>query len=155
MRRLIPQALVPFILGILITGNLSATTYYIAANGSDSNSGTSNTTPWQHAPGMPNCSATCAGTNPQPGDKFIFRGGDTWHFSNSSAAAYIGGSWNWNWAGSSGGCNFDATVGAVVRSSCIYIGVDQTWYAGASWGAANRHDGQSAEHEFRIELRAS
>src|ERR1700683_21618 len=34
--------------------------YYIAANGSDSNNGTSETSPWQHAPGMPACSATCA-----------------------------------------------------------------------------------------------
>jgi hypothetical protein len=30
----------------------SATTYYVAANGADSNNGTAKTTPWQHAPGM-------------------------------------------------------------------------------------------------------
>jgi hypothetical protein len=133
MRRLLPLALVAFVVAVLITGNASATTYYIAANGSDSNNGTSQTTPWQHAPGMPKCTGVCASKTPQPGDKFIFRGGDTWHFSNSSATVYIGGSWNWSWAGTSTNCNFDASVGAVVRTSCIYLGVDQTWYSGASW----------------------
>jgi len=133
MRRLFPHALVVFILGLLITGNAFATTYYIAANGSDSNSGTSNTTPWLHAPGMPNCSSTCAAITPQAGDRFIFRGGDTWHFSKSSATVYIGGSWNWKWSGSSASCNFDALAGKVVRTSCIYIGADQSWYTGGSW----------------------
>src|SRR4029077_14620960 len=60
-------------------------TYYIAANGSDSNNGTSKTTPWLHAPGMANCTGTCASTTPQPGDSFIFRGGDIWHMQNSTA----------------------------------------------------------------------
>jgi hypothetical protein len=134
MRRLIPQALVVLILAVLTTGIASATTYYIAANGSDSNSGTLNTTPWQHAPGMPNCSGTCASANPKPGDSFIFRGGDTWHFGNSSLSPYNGaGAWGWNWAGSGTNCNFDPSAGAIVTTSCIYIGVDQTWYAGGSW----------------------
>src|ERR1700722_1933828 len=34
--------------------------FYIAANGADSNSGTSEQSPWQHAPGMPNCTSVCA-----------------------------------------------------------------------------------------------
>ena len=136
MRRLFPHALVAFILGVLIAGNASATTYYIAANGNDSNNGTTNATPWQHAPGMPNCTATCASNNPQPGDKFVFRGGDTWHFSHNisdSTDVYVGGSWNFRFAGSASSCNFDPTAGAVVYTTCIYIGVDQTWYSGASW----------------------
>lgn len=101
---------------------LAATTHYIAANGSDSNNGTTNTTSWQHAPGMPNCSASCASYTPQPGDKFIFRGGDTWHFGNSSASPSTGGTMGWGvqgWSGSSG--------------NPIYVGVDQTWYTGGSW----------------------
>src|ERR1019366_2631520 len=73
--------------------------------------------------GMPNCTGSCASYNPAAGDQFIFRGGDTWHFGNSSAAPYTGGTWNWTWSGSSG--------------SPIYIGVDQTWYnssvCGGSW----------------------
>jgi len=134
MRRLSPLALAAFIVGVLVTGNASAATYYIAANGNDSNNGTTNTTPWLHAPGMPNCNATCASANPQPGDKFIFRGGDTWHFGNSALSPYNGnGSWGWNWAGSASNCNFDPSAGAVVTTSCIYIGVDQSWFAGASW----------------------
>ena len=134
MRRLFPHALATLILGVLITGNAFATTYYIAANGSDSNNGTIQATPWQHAPGMPNCTGTCAATTPQAGDKFIFRGGDTWHFGNSALSPYNGsGSWGWNWAGSSASCNFDPSAGAIVTTSCIYIGVDQNWFSGSSW----------------------
>lgn len=96
-------------------------TYYVAANGSDSNSGISKTAPWLHAPGMPNCSNTCAAYTPAAGDSIIFRGGDTWHFGNSSTSPYIGaGGWNWTWSGSS-------------SSSRIYVGVDQTWFTGSSW----------------------
>ena len=53
----------------------AATTHYVAANGSDSNNGTSTSTPWLHAPGMPSCSGSCASYTPQAGDRFIFRGG--------------------------------------------------------------------------------
>ena len=69
---------------------------------------------------MAGCSATCASTTPKAGDQFIFRGGDTWHFGNSSVLTYVGsGGWGWSWSGTS--------------ASPIYIGVDQTWYAGGSW----------------------
>jgi hypothetical protein len=94
-------------------------THYIAANGSDSNNGTTKTTAWLHAPGMPNCASNCASYTPAAGDSIIFRGGDTWHTGNSSASPYTGGMWSWSWSGSS--------------SSFIYIGVDQTWYTGLSW----------------------
>ena len=91
---------------------------------------------------MPNCTATCATVTPQPGDSFIFRGGDVWHTANSSASPFIGTSnavcnqwstlcgWWWHngWSGSPTSCNWPSTT-----SSCIYIGVDKTWYAGASW----------------------
>jgi hypothetical protein len=93
-----------------------ATTYYISANGSDSNNGTSKTTPWQHAPGMNGCSANCAAKTPQAGDQFILRGGDVWHWGSGSPT---GIPWSWNWSGTSGGR--------------IYIGVDQTWFSGSSW----------------------
>jgi hypothetical protein len=101
----------------MTAGIASATTYYIAANGSDSNNGTSKTTPWQHAPGMPSCSGSCASASPKPGDQFIFRGGDNWHFG--AGTPLIGGEWNWQWSGSSG--------------NPIYIGVDTTWYSGSSF----------------------
>ncbi|MGA9882410.1 MAG: hypothetical protein WBQ34_01695 [Candidatus Acidiferrales bacterium] len=113
-----------------------ATTYYIAANGSDSNSGTVNTSPWLHAPGMPNCTANCASKTPQPGDSFIFRGGDAWHRSAStsdSSDVPMGGEWTWKWSGSGGGstCNYPS-----VTSTCIYIGVDTMWYNSSVCGSS-------------------
>lgn len=94
--------------------------YFIAANGSDSNNGTSESTPWLHAPGMAACTAACASVTPAAGEGFIFRGGDTWHFGNSSASPYTGGGWEWfTWSGTS--------------SNYIYIGVDPSWYSGSSW----------------------
>ena len=119
------------LLMVTVTGAANAaaaTTHYIAANGSDSNNG-SKTAPWQHAPGMPNCSGSCASYTPQPGDQFIFRGGDTWHFGNPSATPYTGGGWNLNqWWGNDQTCIFEGT-----QTGCIYYGVDQTWYSGSSW----------------------
>lgn len=110
--------------GLPVTGN---NCYFIAANGSDSNNGTSESTPWLHAPGMPNCSGACAAVAPSAGKGFILRGGDTWHFGNSSASPYTGGTWNiGNWAG--GTCNYEGTT-----SGCIYWGVDKTWYSGSGW----------------------
>ncbi len=104
----------------LMMGTASATTYYVAANGSDSNSGTAKTSPWQHAPGMKNCSGSCASASPKAGDSIIFRGGDTWHFGNSGLTPYAGSmTWNFSYSGASG--------------SPIYIGVDQTWSAGSAW----------------------
>lgn len=102
--------------GLPVSGN---NCYFIAANGADTNSGTSAASPWAHAPGMPNCANLCAGVTPAAGEGFIFRGGDTWHFGNSSATPYTGGTWSWTWNGSSG--------------NMIYIGVDPAWYSGASW----------------------
>src|SRR5271156_2539010 len=119
MNRLIRLALLMLTVSTLTAGIASATTYYIAANGSDSNNGTATTTPWLHAPGMPNCSATCAAASPNPGDQTIFRGGDTWHWGNSSASPYVSGTWSWGWSGSSG--------------NPIYVGVNQSWYSGSSW----------------------
>ncbi|MHB8524808.1 MAG: hypothetical protein ACYDD2_01445 [Candidatus Acidiferrales bacterium] len=115
---LIRNAVFALLMGLMATTNaVAATTHYIAANGSDSNSGTSQSAPWLHAPGMPNCTASCASYTPVAGDQFIFRGGDTWHFG--AGAPLVGGRWNWTWSGSSG--------------SPIYIGVDKTWFSGASW----------------------
>src|SRR5215475_13577794 len=74
--------------------------YYIAASGADSNSGTSEGSPWLHAPQMPNCSANCATVQNQgggipAGTGLILRGGDTWHFGATTAPA-SGGTWNFN-----------------------------------------------------------
>lgn len=100
------------------------TCFFVAASGADTNAGTSEASPWLHAPGMTNCASTCASTTPAAGEGFIFRGGDTWHFGNSAASPYVGAYsslafWTWQWGGTSG--------------SPIYIGVDKTWFTGGSW----------------------
>jgi len=102
--------------GLPVTGN---NCYFIAANGADTNNGTSESTPWLHAPGMPNCTGACASVTPAAGNGFIFRGGDTWHMGNSALGPYTGGMWTFQWNGAA--------------NNPIYIGVDQRWFAGAAW----------------------
>ncbi len=120
MLRKLPLSLFVLMSCLMAAGSTTGATYYIAANGNDSNNGTSNTTPWQHAPGMPKCTGACAAHTPVAGDQYIFRGGDTWHFGNASASPYVGlGGWKWSWSGNS--------------ANPIYIGVDQTWYSGSAW----------------------
>jgi hypothetical protein len=111
-----------------------ANCYFVAASGSDSNNGTSESTAWLHAPGMPSCANSCLtienkGLN--PGNGIILRGGDTWHFGNSSATPYTGGAWDisawWGTAGSN--CQYEGS-----QTACIYYGVDKNWYSGAAWG---------------------
>ena len=120
--------------GAPVTGN---NCYFVAASGADINNGTSESTPWLHAPGMPNCTGVCASAFPtqytsHAGIGIIFRGGDTWHFGNSAASPYVGGTWLWTFDGSSTNCDTSDNPSAV-RTSCIYIGVDQTWYSGSAW----------------------
>jgi hypothetical protein len=98
--------------------------FYVAANGSDSNPGTSEASPWQHAPGMTNCvSGSACHMTPVAGQGFILRGGDTWHYYAGSPQVGIpSGSayaWDFHWSGNS--------------SSEIYIGVDKNWSASDSW----------------------
>ena len=123
-----------------LAGN--STCFFIAATGSDANNGTSESTPWLHAPGMPNCSGNCATeqkalgseNTANPGVGFVFRGGDTWHFGNSSASPYVGGTYTNIWSGgsSSSNCEYEGN-----QTGCLYIGVDLTWYnssaCGSSW----------------------
>ncbi|MGB7601556.1 MAG: hypothetical protein WBM24_14695 [Candidatus Sulfotelmatobacter sp.] len=98
-----------------ITGGITSCYYISKATGSDSNSGTTEASPWAHLPGMPSCTNTCASTTPAPGNGFILRGGDTWTSSD------LGVQWG-GWSGTS--------------SHPIYVGVDQSWYnssCGSSW----------------------
>jgi hypothetical protein len=85
--------------------------FYAALNGSDSNSGTSESSPWAHVPGQAGCSGTCASTTPGAGQGFIMRGGDIW--TNTSLPL------TWTWSGTS--------------ANPSYIGVDRSWYSGGSW----------------------
>jgi hypothetical protein len=94
--------------------------YYVAANGSDSNAGTSEVSPWLHAPGMSACSSNCSSAHLAAGAGLIFRGGDTWHLGNSGSSPYIGSAvWNQSASGTS--------------SNPIYVGVDPGWFSGGSW----------------------
>ncbi len=106
--------------------------FYISASGADTNPGTSESSPWLHAPGMANCASTCASVTPTGGEGFIFRGNDTWHMGNSSAVPYTGIVTN---------CGFNNTVSAGLclagllgsSGSPIYYGVDLTWFSGGSF----------------------
>src|ERR1035437_4833735 len=103
---------------VVMTVSASATTYYIAANGSDSNSGTAASSPWRHAPGMPNCSGVCSSVSISAGDSIVLRGGDTYHISastNDSTDTAVGGVWQWTRSGASG--------------AVIYVGTDETWFS--------------------------
>ena len=95
-----------------ITGGITSCFYASKSSGSDSNSGTSESTPWAHIPGMSGCSATCASTTPSAGEGFILRGGDTWTTSDMNGL-------NWTWSGNS--------------SHPLYIGIDPAWHSGSSW----------------------
>jgi len=105
-----------FALLALLCLPLSGATFYISkTNGLDTRSSTtaqSKATPWAHIPGMAGATSNAAGYSPNPGDRFILYGGDTWGSTD------LGGV-NLTYSGSSG--------------STIYIGVDQTWFTGASW----------------------
>ena len=90
----------------------SPATYYVDFDsGADTSSGVSKTTPWQHAPGMNNCLFNCSLIALQPGDKVIFKGGVTWDASAFPMLISVNGS----------------------AGKAIYYGVDQSWFAGASW----------------------
>lgn len=107
--RLLALRLLLILLGVPQLCN--AATYYISTAGADTNNGTSTATPWAHAPGMQSCTNTCGSTTPVAGDRFIFKGGETWGNANFK--------WTWSWSGTSG--------------SRIYVGVDQTWFTGSTW----------------------
>lgn len=118
--------------GAPVTGN---NCYFIAANGADTNNGTSEATPWLHAPGMPNCANNCAAVSSGSGGiGFIFRGGDSWHFGNSGASPYTGGTWDiFNWFIYSYSHNISNCTFEGAQTGCVYFGVDTTWFTGASW----------------------
>lgn len=100
--------------------------YYVAANGSDTNSGTSESSPFLHSPGMANCSSNCASVSLAAGLGIIFHGGDTWHFGNSSATPYAGVETRCadNGNNAAGLCLDDINA---TSSNPIYYGVDPTW----------------------------
>src|ERR1700685_2084990 len=120
-----------------VTGN---NCYFVAATGADTNTGISESTPFLHAPGMPSCSANCAAAFPSgqntsaAGMGIIMRGGDTWHFGNSSATPYTGGTWDIIWhgtvvSGATVNCQYEGT-----QTGCVYIGIDNSTSNGSGLG---------------------
>ena len=109
--------------------------YFAAASGSDSNNGTNEATPFLHAPGMPNCTSLCAAVSAGSGGiGIILRGGDTWHTGNSGAAPYTGGTWGlYDWFSNAYGENNTTCAFEGTQTGCIYVGVDPTWFSGATW----------------------
>lgn len=99
------------------------TTCYYAdyVNGADTNSGTSETSPWKHIPGMTgsgdSCSGHCAAVTPSAAMGFILRGGTVWPYT---VFPFV-----WTWSGKSSGTSPGCT-----GSGCIYIGIDTTWNLG-------------------------
>ena len=64
-----------------------AATYYIDyVSGSDSNSGTSTSTPWKYAPGMYGWTGTATVSS---GDTIILKGGVTWSFTSTTSFLWV------------------------------------------------------------------
>jgi hypothetical protein len=92
------------LLGALMTGlQVSATTYYVDfASGSNTNSGTSASAAWKHAPGDANATGNPAIKALVAGDTVLFKGGVQyvgeiifkWSGSSSSPISYDGTTWN-------------------------------------------------------------
>lgn len=94
----------------LTASNAFCATHYIdCLSGLDSNNGTSQSTPWKHAPGMQGFSGTYSHS---AGDHFVFKGGVVCPISYLPLVVPNGGS-----AG-----NVD-----------MWGGLDQTWFTGGAW----------------------
>jgi len=116
---------------LAVSGSALGTTYYVAATGLDTNSGTSKTSPWLHAPGMSGATGIPASYTPQPGDSFILHGGDTWHWSGTGNTP-VGVPWTWKWSGTGS----SSASGGCTGAGCIYVGVDTTWYNSSVCGSS-------------------
>ena len=98
-----------------IPGNCTGRVFYFSTSGSDSNSGTSETSPWQHHPYSPGFAGNYSHT---AGDCFIFRGGDVFHRSGN----YI---------------PLDIVRGGSGASVMDYYGVDPAWGTGTATGSVD------------------
>lgn len=100
---------VALIVMFFVTTAANAATYYIDyTNGSDSNPGTSKTTPWKRHPYMQGYTSTYSH---QAGDRFIFKGGVVWPSAVFPLVISNGGN----------------------SSVSDYYGVDKIWYVGTTW----------------------
>jgi hypothetical protein len=103
---------------------------YFANSGADTNTGLDETHPLLHAPFMPNCASNCSTLQSSfaAGWGIIARGGDTWHyFSGTPLIGLPAG-----WPTGTNGYAWRPTVSGTITNP-VYIGVDKTWFTGASW----------------------
>jgi hypothetical protein len=132
-------------LGVLLFGVSGSTaiavTFYVDyANGSDSNDGTSTSTPWEHCPGDPNATDNAASCSPAAGDVIYFKGGVTYTGSISIKTSGSSGNqivydgtpsgWGTGRAVLSGSFNFNNKGYITIRNFEItgfgYAGIYQT-----------------------------
>jgi hypothetical protein len=114
-------------------GGAGPNTYYADySSGSDSNNGTSKSTPWQNAPGMVNATGNPAAHSPIPGDNYILKGGVSWPASDFPMFLIYTG------------ISSSTTPVGCAGPGCIYIGTDPTWYSGGSF-TRPAFDGQGTE----------
>ena len=93
----------------------AATTYYVdSGSGSDSNSGTSQSSPWAHAPYMKTASGNAAAYSCTAGDSIVLKGGERWTYSSLP--------WSWNCNGTS--------------SAHVTVGGDGAWFNSSKCAAA-------------------
>lgn len=94
-----PKSILFLFFGCCLWANsASGTTYYVSVDGSDSNTGMSETDAWRYCPGVPGWSGSAT---LQPGDFVYFRNSDTWNAPGGSNAVlqvtggvtYDGSSW--------------------------------------------------------------
>jgi hypothetical protein len=108
-RALLILFLFTFLIVLMYPGLTLCQTYYIDyANGSDSNSGTSKSSPWKRCPGMVGFAGSYSHS---AGDVFIFKGGVTW--TSAALPLTVG---------------YSGTYGNIDTYTA-----DQTWYSGGSW----------------------
>jgi hypothetical protein len=113
--------------------------WFVAANGSDANNGTSESTPFLHAPGMSTATGNAAAVTMGAGKAIITRGGDVYHFGNSALspfAGYTSRAWTIGANGTLTNCNRNPAAGTLTNTSCIYIGVDHAWFNSANCGSS-------------------
>lgn len=98
------------------------TCFYISfTNGSDSNNGATEGTPWKRAPFMQGVTGTAAAHTPAYGDAYVFEGGDVWPNSVFGAQVVL-----------TPASTSTSPVGCA-GTGCVYIGGgDTTWFISAN-----------------------
>jgi hypothetical protein len=85
MKRSILTSILALLITFFAAKNSFATTHYVSTSGSDSNNGTSQSTPWAHIPGMPSATGGAGSYSAGPGDVFILKGCDVWYNTSGTS----------------------------------------------------------------------